>query len=38
MLTDQTAFFLGVQPDRGLVAAAVAGIFLLVTARQGQKA
>ena len=34
----QAAFFLGLQPDMGLIAAAVAGIFLLVTARQGQKA
>lgn len=33
----QAAFFLGVQPDMGLVAAAVAGVFLLITARQGQK-
>jgi hypothetical protein len=34
----QAAFFLGMQPDMGLVAAAVVGIFLWVTASQGQKA
>jgi hypothetical protein len=34
----QAAFSLDVQPDMGLVAAAMAGIFLLVTASQGQKA
>lgn len=34
----QAAFSLGMQPDMGLVVAAVAGIILLVTARQGQKA
>jgi len=34
----QAAFFLGMQPDMGLVAAAVVGIFVLVTASQGQKA
>jgi len=34
----QAAFFLGMQPDMGLVAAAVVGIFLWVTARQGHKA
>jgi hypothetical protein len=34
----QAAFILGVQPDMGLVAAAVAGIFLLITAHQGQNA
>jgi hypothetical protein len=38
LIGTQAAFFLGVQPDMGLIAAAVAGIFLLVTAHQGQKA
>lgn len=34
----QAAFFLGVQPDMGLAAAAIAGVFLLINARQGQRA
>lgn len=34
----QAAFLLGVQPDLGLVAAALVGIGLLVTARQQREA